>query len=117
MTKYEATYSDKHITAERFDAYDKKGRQLGYIVTLSVVDVTPVSEDRRYWVTPPAGEGRYISVNVQKTRDGRRFGPCQPDKWVRSREECEAYVDRRVKNLKKSARKEHNRVLKADFAK
>lgn len=62
---------------------DKQGRQIGYRVTVNVVEFVEVDDGARTWYNLPYS-GWLQSAQIQQTRGGEPFGPLQAAKYFLS---------------------------------
>lgn len=87
-----------------FQIPDEKGRSVGARIIKNECDVVPTekTEGACYVTLEP---GHYYELNVHATRNGKRYGACQPDHHYKTDEERTQALEKYLKDAKKRAMK------------
>lgn len=97
------TLTGHEARLEEFDAHDKRGRRIGVLVSTWTAEYTPVPADTACAYGRAAGT--YYLAEVQATRNGQRYGACQPYAHFETIAERDAYIARRIADSRKRAAK------------
>ncbi|ATS92123.1 hypothetical protein HMSP1_78 [Sinorhizobium phage HMSP1-Susan] len=99
--KYDNPATSSTITETT--ATDEKGRKIGFKSTVRTVDYTPPAEGETVYglVTFEHGYGRFYSVRVEMTKDGKRFGASQAPKEFCTEREAWEHAERVVEERRK----------------
>lgn len=89
-------------TVTNFDSKDAKGRVIGCRADAYEVDFVEVAPGETGGRMPV---GHYFVADVAATRDGVRYGACQPDRYFATAEERDAFIAKRVADSRKAAAK------------
>jgi len=83
---------------------DKKARRVGLRVHLYSVVLEHDENARMYLYSldldaDPVKTGRWFRVDAHQTRDGKLFGAWHKDRFFRTREEADEYIQSRINRL------------------
>ena len=86
-----------------FNLKDKQGRSVGAIVHTAISPVHALPEDARSWYSPKGikAPGNYFSCYIQMIKNGEYWGPGQNSKFFNSREKRQAYLEKRLNQMRK----------------
>lgn len=84
---------------EAFHVQDEKGRWLGTGINTFTSEFSPAGGVCGYPMEP----GRYYSVCIQATKDGKDWGASQPTKHFKTAEERADYIKKTVEQRRKAA--------------
>lgn len=86
-----------------FGVTDDRGRAVGALVVISTVEFVPIPEGQTWGYRVDAG--KYVEVNTQAQRGGKRFGASTATKLFANRSEADehaaGYLDRAAKRASK----------------
>lgn len=88
----------RHLTEMGVGKFDEKGREIGLSIRTFECEFVVNEEALCFYSIEP---GHYYAANVQVTRDGKRFGASQSDRYFKTREERDLYLARRWKEILK----------------
>jgi hypothetical protein len=92
-----------------FGLFDRLGREIGVVARVDAIEVREVQPDERTsWFAAASGVDRagiWFEVNVQATRNGKRYGASQPDAYFATREAAAAFIAKRIEASRKAAQK------------
>lgn len=89
-----------------FEVSDRKGRDMGALVVLSVVEIVPTGEaDPENWKMAQLPEGTLYAGRVHVTRAGETYGSWQSARYFTTAEARDAFVEQRLADARKRAEK------------
>jgi hypothetical protein len=75
-----------------FEAIDDKGRRIGAMHTVQLVDVVDGGEECHALWEIERGYGSFLYVRVQMTKNGQAWGASQPAHWFVTDEEVQKFL-------------------------
>lgn len=94
-----------------FDFTDLKGRRIGYEIRLYEAQFVEIGEDHSGIFYKKMLPGYYFMFYPQATRDGKKYGACQQDRFFKTKEEREIAIKKYIE----SARKRNQRKIQKIF--
>lgn len=91
------SHEPEETVSRLFDMRDAQGRQLGARAIRFTALLAPQTEAHgAHYLREP---GTYFVAECFTTRNGSRFGACQPDRFFKTEAERDAYIARRFADI------------------
>lgn len=101
-------FGQSSIASGEFDIFDTKGRRIGFEIHLYEIQLVEIGENYTGMLYTDKLPGHYFVFYPQATRDGKKYGACQQDRFFKTKEERQIEIAKYID----SARKRNQRKFK-----